>query len=135
MNTIGTRCIALGMILSILSGCASATTIKPLKVHAATDMRELNIKANELYRVKFTNGTEQIVEGSAMVAGTESLNIYSPESQQWTSYPKSAIDEVYLNDVDRQKANNNTALITGAAVLAAFLGVTAGGYFIEKQLR
>ena len=135
MKTISTRFIALSMILSILSGCASSTTMKPLKVHSSADMRELKIKANKSYLVKFNDGTERTIEGSTMVAEAQSLNIYLPESEQWTSYPISSIDEIYLNDIDQLKKNNNAALITGAAVLAAFVAASAGGYFIEKQLR
>jgi len=135
MKKISARLVTFSIILSILSGCASSTTMKPLKVHSSADMRELPIKAQKTYCVKFTDGTEQMVEGSTIVAETQSLNIYSPASERWTSYPLSSIDEVYLNDVDQLKKGNNAAMITGAAVLAAFLGVTAGGYFIEKQLR
>ncbi len=98
-------------------------------------MRTLPVKPEQVYVIKFVDGTEQLVEGGAIFLEQESLCIYSAKDAQWTRYGRAQVDEVYLEDVDKVKQHKRRTLITGAAVLAAFLAASAGGYFIEKSVR
>ena len=135
MNSPLIRILSLALVLCYLAACGSATTAYPLKVHSTADMRELRVKPEQVYVVQFVDGTEQRVEGGVIFLEQESLCIYSSKDGGWTRYRRAEIDEVYLEDTDELKRRKNKTLITGAAVLASFMAASAGGYFIEQQLR
>lgn len=130
-----TRSLALALTLCYLAACGSATTMDPLRVHSAADMRALSVKPDQVYVIKFVDGTEQQVEGGVIFLEQDSLCVYSPNEGGWKRYGRAQIDEVYLENTDKVKQNRNRTLITGAAVLTAFVAAAAGGYFIEKNVR
>ena len=135
MNSPFIRIVSLALVLCYLAACGSATTMYPLKVQSAADMRELRVKPEEVYVVKFVDGTQQRVEGGVIFLEQESLCLYSSKDGGWTRHRRAEIDEVYLEDTDQMKSKKNKTLITASAVLAAFLAASAGGYFIEQKLR
>ena len=135
MNGSLMRILSLALVLCYLAACASSVSTQPLNVRTAADMRELPIKGDRIYVVRFDDGAEVKVVGNSLFLEKDALCIYSSAVGQWTRYNRTQIDEVYLENTDQVKKRKKTALITGAAVLAAFAAAAAGGYFIERELQ
>lgn len=135
MNKAALRVISVVLIMLYLAACGSTTKVQPLGVHSANDHRKLTVNDEDKYTVKLRDGTEHEVYGNALRIEQNYIWAYSYVEQQWKSYPMSEVDEIYIEHVDRVKKRKNTALITGAAVLAAFAAAAAGGYFLEREMR
>ena len=135
MNSPLLRAVCVVMILCYISACASATSRQAVGVHTAAEGSDIRIKENEVYVIVFSDGTEVRAEGSTLMLRDSSIYAYSSEEESWKRYPLSDIDEVYVEKTDHQKKNNRAALITGAAVITAFVAAAAGSYFIEREMR
>ena len=135
MFKICSKIIAVLIIFSFTAACSSTTSTHPLSIHNQAGQKNPVIAGEDKYIIRFLDGTEQKVYGNALQIGADDVSAYSYEMREWKRYSKSDIDDIFLEKNDQQKANKNTALLTGAAVLTAFIAATAGGYFLEKELR
>lgn len=135
MRHLNLRILAIFFIFSHIVACASTTTMHPMNINNSYETESVRVENEDKYIIKFTDGREQIVYGNALRIGKTEVSAYSYDERKWVIYPKSEIEDIYLEKKDYVKERKNRALITGAAVLTAFVAASAGGYFLERELR
>jgi len=123
------------MLLLYLAGCSSTTTVQALNIHSSNDMRTIKIDEQQTYEIKLVNGTSHMVYGDALKLHADLIQAYEYNLDQWMQYTKPQVEDIYLRIDDRKKEEKRTYWKTGLAVLAAFAAASAGGYFIQKELR
>ena len=129
------RHISFILALLYIAGCGSVVTMRPLDIHSANDMRQIKVDEKQQYEIKLTDGTSHWVYGSAMRLHVDLIQAYASDSDQWKEYAKPQVEDVYLLIYDKEKDEKRTYWKTGLAVLMAFAAASAGGYFIQKELR
>lgn len=129
------RKISLIMVFLYLAGCGSTTTTQALGIHSSNDMRNIKIDERQTYEIKLVDGTSHMVYGDALRLHEDLVQAYEYNLDQWMQYTKPQVEDIYLRIDDKQKQERKFYWKTGLAVLAAFAAATAGGYFIQKELR
>lgn len=129
------RLLCLIIALTHLAACAKTATMQPMGVHTTSGAHKMTIKESEQYRVTLRDGREHVAFGNAIHMTDDVISVYSYEEEQWKRYPKAHIEEIDLIVEDRLKKKKRSTLITGLAVLTCFFAVSAGSYFIQKEIR
>lgn len=129
------RTYAFIMALLYVAGCGSTTTMQALNIHSANDMRTIRIDEKQAYEIKLIDGTSHWAYGNAIRLHPDLIQAYEYNQDQWKAYDKSQVEDIYLKIDDREKRERRSYWKTGLAVLAAFAAASAGGYFIQKELR
>jgi hypothetical protein len=129
------RHLSLIIIALYLSACASTTTMQPLNVKSAANLNEVKLEETREYEIRFIDGTSHWTYGSGIRLYPEVVQAYSFELDKWNQYAMPKVEDIYLKVVDKEKIQKRKYWATGMAVLAAFVAATAGGYFIQKEIR
>jgi hypothetical protein len=129
------RIVCLIIAVAHLAACAKTAAMQPLGIHAASSAHKMKIKDNERYQVTLRDGSEHIALGNAIHMTDDIVSVYSYEEEEWKRYPKAHVEEITLIVENPRKARKRSTLITGMAVLACFFAVSAGSYFIQKEIR
>lgn len=129
------RIACLIIAFTFLAACAKTSQMQPLGIHAASSAQKMKIRDEEMYRIVMRDGSEYVALGNAIHMTDDFISVYSYEAQEWRRSPKAHVEEISLIVQDRHKERKRSTLMTGMAVLACFFAVSAGSYFIQKEMR
>jgi hypothetical protein len=109
--------------------------MQPMGIHTSSGAYKMKIKESEQYRIRMRDGSEHLAFGNAIHMTDDVISVYSYEAEQWKGYPREHVEEIDLVVEDQYKKKKRSTLMTGLAVITCFIAVSAGGYFIQKEMR